>query len=73
MPPFTPGQIWTYNTRPNEQSSRIIICRVESDPNLNQIVHIHVTGIRLKTNTPQAAQATKSTTCPTPPKPCKSA
>jgi len=48
MPPFAPGQIWQYNTRPTEQASRIIICRVESDPNAGQIVHIHVTGIRLK-------------------------
>lgn len=48
MPPFAPGQIWQYNTRPTEQSSRIIICRIEPDPSLNQIVHVHVTGIRLK-------------------------
>ena len=45
---FSAGQVWTYNTRAGEDSSRIIICRVEEDPNLGQIVHIHVNGLRLK-------------------------
>jgi hypothetical protein len=47
MQPFEPGQIWTYNTRPGEGSSRIIICRVESDPKLGQIVHIHISGLHI--------------------------
>src|SRR5260221_695182 len=48
MYPFTPGQVWTYNTRPGEEASRIVICRVDADPKLGQIVHIHVNGLRLK-------------------------
>ena len=48
MQPFAPGQVWTYTTRPGEQASRIIVCRVEADPRLGQIVHIHVKGVRLK-------------------------
>jgi hypothetical protein len=48
MQPFSPGQVWTYATRPGEEASRIIICRVESDPKLGEIVHIHVNGLRLK-------------------------
>jgi hypothetical protein len=45
---FAPGQVWTYNTRPGEEASRIVICRVETDPKLGQIVHIHVNGLRFK-------------------------
>jgi hypothetical protein len=48
MQPFVPGQVWTYNTRPGEDASRIVICRVETDPKLGEIVHIHVKGVRLK-------------------------
>lgn len=48
MQPFSSGQVWTYNTRVGEESSRIIVCRVEEDPKLGQIVHIHVNGLRLK-------------------------
>jgi hypothetical protein len=48
MQPFVPGQVWTYKTRPEEEASRIVICRLEVDPNLGQIVHIHVSGVRLK-------------------------
>jgi len=47
MQPFAAGQVWTYHTRPGEEASRIVICRVEPDPNLGQIVHIHVRGLRL--------------------------
>jgi hypothetical protein len=48
MHPFAPGQIWTYHTRPGEEASRLIICRIDPDPNLGQIIHIHVNGLRLK-------------------------
>ena len=46
---FEPGQVWTYWTRPGEEASRVIVCRVEDDGNIGQIVHIHVTGLRMKT------------------------
>ena len=48
MQPFAPGQVWTYNTRSGEEASRIVICRVEADPKLGEIVHIHVNGLRFK-------------------------
>ena len=48
MQTFAPGQVWTYNTRPGEERSRIVICRVETDPKLGEVVHIHVNGVRLK-------------------------
>ena len=48
MEPFAPGQVWTYKARPGEEASRIIVCRVETDPKLGEIVHIHVNGLRFK-------------------------
>jgi hypothetical protein len=48
MSTFASDQIWEYKTRPHEEASRIIICRVESDPKLGEIVHIYVNGVRLK-------------------------
>ena len=48
MQPFTPGQVWTYHTRPEEEASRVVICQVDEDPKLGPIVHIHVTGVRFK-------------------------
>lgn len=48
MAPFAAGQVWTYPTRAGEEASRVIVCRVETDARLGQIVHIHVSGLRLK-------------------------
>jgi hypothetical protein len=48
MESFATGQVWTYDTRPGEEASRIIICRVETDANLGEIVHIHVRSVRLR-------------------------
>lgn len=48
MGPFAAGQVWKYNTRDGEEASRVIVCKVESDPKLGEIVHIHVNGLRLK-------------------------
>src|SRR5688572_12477161 len=46
---FEPGQVWTYWTRAGEEGSRVIVCRVEDGGgSVGQIVHIHVTGLRMK-------------------------
>lgn len=47
-PVFAPGQVWTYPTRPGEETSRVVVCRVEEDPKLGGIVHIAVSGLRVK-------------------------
>jgi hypothetical protein len=49
MKPFEAGQVWTYGTRMREEASRIVVCRVESDAKLGEVVHIHVKDVRLKT------------------------
>lgn len=48
MTPFESGQVWTYRTRPGEESSRITICLVESHREIGEIVHISVAGVKLK-------------------------
>lgn len=46
-PKFKPQQVWTYNTRPGEEASRIIILKVD-DPNQGgKIVHIHVRDVAI--------------------------
>lgn len=45
---FQPSQVWTYQTRPGEEASRIIICRVEKEPTLGEVVHIHINGLSIK-------------------------
>ena len=31
MPPFAAGQAWRYITRPGEEASRVIVCRVAAE------------------------------------------
>jgi hypothetical protein len=45
---YQPGQVWSYKSRPGEESSTLTILRVEESPQGKRIVHIHVDGIRLK-------------------------
>jgi hypothetical protein len=44
---FEPGQIWTYPTRENEESSRLTILKVEHDENFGTVVHIHVSNLSI--------------------------
>ncbi|MHC4342423.1 MAG: hypothetical protein ACYSX0_19690 [Planctomycetota bacterium] len=45
---FRPGQVWTYKTRPGEEASRLIVCRVETHAKTGTIIHIHVEGVAFK-------------------------
>ncbi len=47
-PTFKPGQVWRFRTRPTEPRSRVVICRVESAARRGTIVHVQVTGIRIR-------------------------
>lgn len=48
MRAFTPGQRWTYRTRPGEDTSTLLILAREDSP-AGGIVHIRVEGLRLRT------------------------
>jgi hypothetical protein len=45
---YKPGQVWSYKTRPGEETSTITILRVDEIFNGKRIVHIHVDGIKLE-------------------------
>ena len=44
------GQVWKYETRKDEDDSRVIILKLERDDVLGTIVHVHVTEIRFDPN-----------------------
>ena len=48
-PRYKVGQVWSYKTRPSEEQSTITIVKLETDPKLGKIVHISVTGLKIKT------------------------
>jgi len=47
MSKFAEGQVWTYRTRPGEESSRAIVTRVDAD-GLGNIVHVRLVGLRVQ-------------------------
>ena len=42
------GDCWSYNTRPGEESSFIVIRKIEHFPKAGEIVHISIYGVKLK-------------------------
>jgi hypothetical protein len=44
---FSVGDVWEYQTRRNEETSRVIIVRLDKSPDLGVIVHVAVEGIKL--------------------------
>jgi hypothetical protein len=47
-PKYSPGQVWSYKTRPGESSSTVTILRVENLPKVGVIVHVRIDGVRFK-------------------------
>jgi hypothetical protein len=46
---FKVGQVWNYRARPGEESSTLVILKVETAPGWSNIVHVGVTGLKFKT------------------------
>lgn len=44
---FRPGQVWRYRTRPNEEDSRLVVCRVEQSTDGRPIVHVRIEGVAI--------------------------
>lgn len=42
------GQVWSYKTRPQEEQSTVTIVLIENNGRLGPIVHISVSGLKLK-------------------------
>lgn len=53
---FKVGQQWNYKTRPGEENSTLVVLKVETAPGWKNIVHVGVTGLKIKT--PQGTQDT---------------
>lgn len=45
---FRPGQVWSYRARPGEEDSTLTILKVETHPQLGTIVHVGVSGVRVR-------------------------
>ncbi len=42
------GQVWSYKNRPQDSNSAFAVVKVESAPGYGNIVHISITGLRVK-------------------------
>jgi len=45
---FEEGQVWSYRTRAGEETSRLLIDKVETDPKLGEIFHISLSSVFVK-------------------------
>jgi len=45
---FQEGQVWSYQTRPGEERSRLYIVRIDRDIAKRPIFHIYLDGLKLK-------------------------
>lgn len=53
MSAFRAGQVWKYRTRPGEEESRLVVCKVEPHERLGPIIHIHVEGVAINSTSLQ--------------------
>ncbi len=45
---FHQGDCWSYHTRPGEETSFLVIRKVDQFPNVGEVVHVSVLGLHLK-------------------------
>jgi hypothetical protein len=48
---YAPGQVWTYRTRPGEESSRLLVLRtdeISSSTGSIRVVHVRIEGLKLR-------------------------
>jgi hypothetical protein len=48
MSKYEPGQVWSYKTRPGEESSRLTILEVETHAKAGTLVHVRVSDVKIK-------------------------
>jgi hypothetical protein len=46
--PYRAGQVWRYHARPGEPESTLAISRVETHDAVGTVVHVRVTGLRVR-------------------------
>ena len=47
-PRYRVGQVWRYQTRPGEEASRVSVGRIEKIEGIGSVVHVKLTGLRLR-------------------------
>ncbi len=45
--PYVAGQVWKYETRDGEESSRVHVVRVEKHPAWGVMVHVYIDGLKI--------------------------
>jgi len=45
---FEAGQVWRFRARPHEVNSRVTVGKIETIPKIGTIVHVKLSGLRLK-------------------------
>ena len=45
---YSVGQVWSYKTRPGEETSRVIIVKIEPHSKLENIYHLYVEGVKIR-------------------------
>ncbi len=58
------GQVWNYQTRQGEESSRIIIVKAEPHKKLGVIYHIYVEGLRMRNPRTETGFQDRLSHCP---------
>ncbi|MDR4951649.1 hypothetical protein REB14_05580 [Chryseobacterium sp. ES2] len=46
--PYRVGQEWNYKTRPTEKNSTLTILKIEEYPETGKVIHISVSGLKMK-------------------------
>jgi hypothetical protein len=47
-PDYAEGQVWTYDHRPGEDGSRVVIRKMGVEPEDGEVFHVSILGVRLR-------------------------
>lgn len=61
---YSVGQEWNYKTRPTEKSSTLTILKIEEYPETGKVIHISISGLKIKDTTSTTGFADKFTHIP---------
>jgi hypothetical protein len=61
---FAVGQVWSYQTRPGEEKSTVLIDKIETDAKLGSIFHISISSVHVRSKLAASGIATILPHCP---------
>jgi hypothetical protein len=47
-PDYAEGQVWTYDHRPGEDGSRVVIRKIGVEPEDGEVFHVSILGVKLR-------------------------